>query len=289
MKKITKKFLSCFIAVLLIIISVFCAGAAVYITDNYGNVFQVNGSTVTYSGYQGTYSKVDIPAVFDNKPVVNIADFALKDNTVMDHLSFEFAYNLQSIGDYAFMGCNNISSVYLEKTDVKVGCGAFRDCNGLVYSEFYANNDVVPEELYYGCSSLNTVKLSKTLTKIEKHAFCFCSNLSYLEIPETVESIASCVFQGDDNLTLGVYYNSYAHQYAIDNNIPFVLLDFTLGDVNNDGTIDVLDSLIIQKYAVEKVELTDVELARADVNHDNYVDVIDALLIQKSLVGKYVI
>ena len=55
----------------------------------------------------------------------------------------------------------------------------------------------------------------------------------------------------------------------------------TIGDVNGDETVDVLDSIMIQKYASEKAELDERQLYVADVNDDGQVDVLDASDIQK--------
>ena len=59
-----------------------------------------------------------------------------------------------------------------------------------------------------------------------------------------------------------------------------------IGDVNNDGIVDVMDSILIQRYTTDKVELTDEQLYVADVNDDGQVDVIDAMQIQKYSVEK---
>lgn len=64
---------------------------------------------------------------------------------------------------------------------------------------------------------------------------------------------------------------------------------FSLGDLNGDGVVDVLDSTVIQKYAVDKIVLTPAQLLLGDLNHDGEVNVLDAVLIQKYIVGKYVI
>ena len=59
-----------------------------------------------------------------------------------------------------------------------------------------------------------------------------------------------------------------------------------IGDVNNDGVVDVMDSIMIQRYTTDEVELTDDRLYVADVNNDGQVDVIDAMQIQKFSVEK---
>lgn len=60
----------------------------------------------------------------------------------------------------------------------------------------------------------------------------------------------------------------------------------TYGDINGDNSIDVFDSLLVQKYVVDKIELSDEQVALADVNADGTVDVLDATDIQKFAVDK---
>lgn len=58
------------------------------------------------------------------------------------------------------------------------------------------------------------------------------------------------------------------------------------GDINGDGAVDVLDAVMVQKYAVELIELNDQQLIIGDVNGDGVVDALDAALIQQYTVGK---
>ena len=53
------------------------------------------------------------------------------------------------------------------------------------------------------------------------------------------------------------------------------------GDVNNDGVIDIMDSILVQKYTSDEAELTPEQLEAADVNGDGSVYVLDAMDIQK--------
>jgi hypothetical protein len=55
----------------------------------------------------------------------------------------------------------------------------------------------------------------------------------------------------------------------------------TIGDVNGDETVDVLDSIMVQKYAAEKTTLDERQQYVGDVNDDGQVDVLDAADIQK--------
>jgi len=58
-----------------------------------------------------------------------------------------------------------------------------------------------------------------------------------------------------------------------------------LGDVNNDGDIDSVDAMILLRYSVNLVTLTEAQLAAADVNGDGNADIGDAVLILRYDVG----
>ena len=59
---------------------------------------------------------------------------------------------------------------------------------------------------------------------------------------------------------------------------------YTLGDVNDDGSIDTTDALITLRHAVKLRLLTGVEFLAGDVNVDGAVDTTDALMILRRAV-----
>lgn len=52
------------------------------------------------------------------------------------------------------------------------------------------------------------------------------------------------------------------------------------GDVDGNGSIDILDTTLVQKYLVNKISLSDNQKNAADVNFDNKVTIRDATIIQ---------
>jgi hypothetical protein len=68
-------------------------------------------------------------------------------------------------------------------------------------------------------------------------------------------------------------------------NAETVSQTYTIGDVDNNDSVDVFDAVIIQKYLVNAKTLTDIQLVCADVNQDGDVDIFDATLIQKHIAG----
>ncbi len=55
-----------------------------------------------------------------------------------------------------------------------------------------------------------------------------------------------------------------------------------MGDVNNDGVVDILDAVLVQKYSADKAELSQEQIKVADFNGDGNVDILDATAIQKT-------
>lgn len=61
----------------------------------------------------------------------------------------------------------------------------------------------------------------------------------------------------------------------------------SLGDVNRDGSVNIKDATLIQKYVARMATFDDAQLKLADANKDGYVSVKDATQIQK-LVAKLI-
>lgn len=63
------------------------------------------------------------------------------------------------------------------------------------------------------------------------------------------------------------------------------LLGLAVGDVNQDGLLNVTDATYIQKYLAEIVDFDSLSKRTADVNHDGIINVLDSTEIQKQLAG----
>jgi len=58
----------------------------------------------------------------------------------------------------------------------------------------------------------------------------------------------------------------------------------TMGDINNDSTVDIIDALLVARYYVGLNPVL-LKYACADVNRDGYITIVDALLIARFYVG----
>ena len=130
--------------------------------------------------------------------------------------------SVTSIGDEAFRYCQSLTSIEIPDTVNIVGAGAFRFCKALT-------SIVIPDSVtsievcaFQDCTSLINVVIPDSVTTIEYVAFEGCTALTNVVIPGSVTDIKSNAFRDCPNLTLTVTLGSYAEQYAIDNNIPYI-------------------------------------------------------------------
>lgn len=97
-----------------------------------------------------------------------------------------------------------------------------------------ANNEVViPEEIdghtvtmigdyvFYQREGLTSVVIPDTVTTIGERAFYQCKNLSVINLPDALTTIGDYAFGACDNLTLVVAQDSYAAQYAEENDLQY--------------------------------------------------------------------
>jgi hypothetical protein len=63
------------------------------------------------------------------------------------------------------------------------------------------------------------------------------------------------------------------------------MTDYSTGDINNDGSVNSSDALLVIEYSVGKVQLTDEQLKAADVNGNGKINSEDALHILKVATG----
>lgn len=70
---------------------------------------------------------------------------------------------------------------------------------------------------------------------------------------------------------------------AVTTTVVTTVTEAVNGDVNGDGTTDLTDLVLLQKYLVRKGTLTAEQSSRADLNADHVLNVVDAMLLRQLL------
>ena len=306
------------VIVAILLLAILCAAAvhfysvSIFASDGY--YYSID--TATTASVYGRYvddPNVKIEREFSDHFITEIVSNAFAEDENMVTLDLSEAELLEKIGNYAFLNCSNLSGeLLLYGRFSLLGMSAFQGCSSLESLRIITNQlSLIPEQCFYNCTSLSSVELSNSITRIDKLAFGNCSSLMEITIPATVTSIDNSAFNGCDDLTIYCYYDSYAVQFAEDNGIPYVIVNpptptepteepteapteeptqepteeptesgsYVLGDVDNNGLVETIDSTWIQRYNV-LMDLPDtLTIPHGDVDGDGDVSLIDSTYI----------
>lgn len=115
---------------------------------------------------------------------------------------YDIPENVKTIADGAFLGCKNLTSVYIPTSVTHIGNLAFYECSGLrsITIPYFITSIGFKTFMY--CSNLDTVYLPINLTTINSYAFSYCNNLSSFNFPSSVTFIGDNVFENSTQLTV---------------------------------------------------------------------------------------
>ncbi len=151
------------------------------------------------------------------------------------YLGWAFSYNTEitlfnelqyftglfSIDDYAFNGCENLTSIILPNSITSIGNYAFNCCYGLTGSLTIPNSVVsIGNSAFYACDGLTALTIGNSVTSIGSEAFdCWGLNAVYYTGDIHQWCNIQFVNAGSDNFNVSSNPLYYAHNLYIDNEL----------------------------------------------------------------------
>ena len=140
--------------------------------------------------------------------------------------------NIRTIGTYAFLDCQNLTSIHISQKVTNIEQWAFNgcsnvtsitvdannplydsrnNCNAIIYNDKLIRgcmNTVIPEgirtierEAFNECAGLTSINLPTSLYNIDSYAFQNCSSLVSVILPEGLKELGGGTFSGCTSLT----------------------------------------------------------------------------------------
>ncbi len=110
-------------------------------------------------------------------------------------------YSVSAIGERAFTGCTEMTSLSIPNSVTIIGRQAFYNCTGLTEISLGNSVTTIDQYAFYNCSGLTSVSIPNSVTIIGRQAFYNCSGLTSITIPRSVASIGYQAFYNCSGLT----------------------------------------------------------------------------------------
>ena len=193
-----------------------------------------------YYNLDATNRTAEVTSQYENNPnnYSGLTSVRIQASVVYNKVS----YSVKSVGDGAFMGCKNITSVTIPNSVTNIGSTSFILCSistinfiGSINEwcnktwfptsistnyELFINgvpqrNVIIPKNItgigndaFHGCNNLTSITLPNSVKSIGRSAFSTCTGLTSVEIPNSVTSIEFQAFSNCSNLTSITLSNS---------------------------------------------------------------------------------
>ncbi len=122
-----------------------------------------------------------------------------------------------TIGEYVFENCEKLESIIIPDGITAIPDSSFKGCKSLINVGIPDTVTLISDSAFYGCQSLKEVDIPEKATQIGYNTFNACDSLRSVIIPEKVSMMYNTSF--DDTTIILVYENSYAHNFAVKNNL----------------------------------------------------------------------
>ena len=138
----------------------------------------------TSINYSPRYSPGNIPTGNITIPISFTRTMGVSTNT----------YIVTEIGDYAFTGCDGITSVSIPGNVTTIGEWAFYKCKGITSVTIPNSVTAIGEVAFAYCKGITSVSIPSSVTTIEQRTFEGCSALKSITLPNSIQEIGNEVF-----------------------------------------------------------------------------------------------
>ncbi|WP_207652013.1 leucine-rich repeat protein, partial [Clostridium beijerinckii] len=156
-----------------------------------------NDTEYKITGYTGTNTDVTIPSKINGK-------------------------NVTSIGNRAFDGRNDLTSITIPEGVTSIGDFAFNYCSGLTSITIPNSVTSIGDYAFYVCASLTSITIPNNVTSIGDSAFMYCGSLMSITIPDSVTSINNSAFD---------YINDYSIFHVDSERLAGLLQPYKVGNI----------------------------------------------------------
>lgn len=215
-------------------------------------------------------TKVNIPEEIDGIPVRKIASGAFNNCVLLTQLIIPDS--VEEIGNNAFYGCSSLKEIKLPAKIKTIDINMFTQCINILEVFIPDEVETIKSGAFNLCKSLKTVYIPKSVVEIEKDVFDGCDSLATIFYEGSKTEWDELVSRCGLDLNVNVICNSYNQE------------DTLLGDINADGSFNIADIVMLQKWLLGVSDVTLPNWKAADFCEDGKLNVLDLCMMKRKLV-----
>lgn len=215
-------------------------------------------------------TKVNIPEEIDGIPVRKIASGAFNNCVLLTQLIIPDS--VEEIGNNTFYGCSSLKEIKLPAKIKTIDISMFTQCINILEVFIPDEVETIKSGAFNLCKSLKTVYIPKSVVEIEKDVFDGCNSLATIFYEGSKTEWDELVSRCGLDLNVNVIYNSYNQE------------DTLLGDINDDGSFNVADIVMLQKWILGVSDVTLPNWKAADFFKDGKLNVLDLCMMKCKLI-----
>ncbi len=156
-----------------------------------------DGVTIYYEAYYEDGATTPIIKVTRSNPNYNEGVVVIPEKVSYNGTKYE----VKAIGEGAFDGCGNLTSVTIPSGVIWIENFAFRGCWKLTSVNIPDKVTLIGVEAFNGCCALESINIPNSVEYLSSNAFLNCTSLKTVNIPSSVTDTGDCVFDGCTSLT----------------------------------------------------------------------------------------
>lgn len=215
-------------------------------------------------------TKANIPEEIDGIPVRKIASGAFNNCVLLTQLIIPDS--VEEIGNNAFYGCSSLKEIKLPAKIKTIDISMFTQCINILEVFIPDEVETIKSGAFNLCKSLKTVYIPKSVVEIEKDVFDGCDSLATIFYEGSKTEWDELVSRCGLDLNVNVICNSYNQE------------DTLLGDINADGSFNIADIVMLQKWLLGVSDVTLPNWKAGDLCEDGKLNVLDLCMMKCKLV-----